>query len=219
MTILIITDSLGFPRLTPEAVLYEKTYVAMLKKAFPTCDFIHQGQIGATISELYTHSVNYFGTTDLDLVFVQAGIVDCAPRALKKTEQAIVNKMPLISQFLIKIIKKNSEFLRKTRKITYTDLTAFRKYINLFEEKFTGIHWIGIVPASDEYEQYLSNVKINIEQYNTVLKERNYVSVEDFDKTDVMSDFHHFSLSGHQKMFERMATIIKQRLDKSPILS
>ena len=80
--ILFITDSLAFPRREPEAVMYEDTYIALLKTEFPQCDFIHHGRGGATIVELFKHSIYYHETLRPDLVFMQSGVVDCAPRAL-----------------------------------------------------------------------------------------------------------------------------------------
>ena len=62
MKILFITDSLAFPRVFPEQVNYEETYLFLLKKKFPNIDFIHLGFGGATIDKLYYYS-EYYETT------------------------------------------------------------------------------------------------------------------------------------------------------------
>ena len=90
--VLFITDSLAFPRTEPEAVMYEDTYIALLKAAFPQCDFIHHGRGGATIVDLFKHSTYYHETLKPDLVFMQSGVVDCAPRALTVVEQQVISR-------------------------------------------------------------------------------------------------------------------------------
>src|SRR5688500_17972440 len=87
--ILIITDSLGLPRAVPEVCSYEQTWPFLLNNAGYQ---IHQVSIGgATVSELY-RQLEYHYLFLPDLVIVQSGIVDCAPRALGKFESLLLNK-------------------------------------------------------------------------------------------------------------------------------
>ena len=57
--ILILTDSLAFPRSEPEYVSYGETYISLLKESYPHIDFIHYGHGGSTIVNLYEYS-KYF---------------------------------------------------------------------------------------------------------------------------------------------------------------
>lgn len=202
--ILIITDSLGFPRLEPEVVVYDDTYIALLKQAFPNCDFIHQGMGGATIDKLITHAAYFFGSLKPDLVFVQSGIVDAAPRTTTYTEHQIIKRLPIVGNLIGKIIKKYSRQIRNYRKITYTPPDKFKRSIEHLQKNFTNVYWIGIIPATDKYEEHLPGVRKNIEIYNEILEKygHGFVSTKTFDENDLMTDFHHLSVSGHKKMFE-----------------
>jgi hypothetical protein len=214
--VLIITDSLGFPRNTPELILYEETYISLLKHKFTECDIIHQGRGGATIKELYNHSSYYHETLEPDIVIIQSGIVDCAPRALTLTEQHVISRLPLLSKILIRLVKKNSSFLRKYRKIKYTPIETYQEYIKKFNSLFHNTYWIGILPASDRYEKELQNISENIFQYNLILKNENangkYINLVDYTEFDIMSDFHHLSKSGHNKLFNDISIILSRGL-------
>ncbi len=216
--ILFITDSLGFPRDAPEMVMYENTYISLLKDQFKDCDIIHQGRGGSTVVDLYNHTSYFHFTLQPDMVFIQSGIVDCAPRALTLIEQYIISRIPLVNKLLEKIIKKNSAFLRRTRKITYTSPNTFQTYINKFNTLFPNTYWIGILPAVDNYEKKISGIKIRIESYNSILiqsnSNSNYICVNDFIETDMMSDFHHLNQNGHRKLFEKLSDIINKKLLK-----
>lgn len=207
--ILLITDSLAFPRATPEAVCYQDTYVSLLKAEFPGYDFIHVGRGGGTIVDLYKHS-NYFHTTIIPtLVLMQCGIVDCAPRALSITEQQILNRLPVVGSFVTSIVKRNAKQLRRYRKLTYTPSSVFVKYIEHFESLYDNVHWIGILPATEEYENLISGITENINKYNSFLRCQRFISTDEFTAEDIMTDFHHLNRRGHQKMFKKLAALIR----------
>lgn len=211
-TVLFITDSLAFPRLEPETVTYEDTYLALLKREFPQCDFIHQGRGGATIVDLFKHSAYYHDTLSPDLVFIQSGIVDCAPRALTLIEQQVVSRLPLISGLLTALVKKHSLRLRRARGMTYTSFTVFREYKLRFESLYANLYWICILPASAEYEAKLEGIQKNVERYNSVLITGKHVVTEHFDTSKIMTDHHHLNRVGHRTMFENIAHVIRHKL-------
>ena len=74
--LLLITDSLGLPRLFPEKTEYEDTYPNLLKKHFIIMQY---SKGGGTIIELYEQT-GYFKAFEPDVIILQSGIVDCAPR-------------------------------------------------------------------------------------------------------------------------------------------
>ena len=212
-TILVITDSLGFPRTEPETVKYEDTYIAMLKREFPQFDFIHHGRGGATIVDLFKHSAYYHDTIRPDIVFMQSGVVDCAPRALTVIEQYVISRLPLFGRPLTALVKKYSGQLRRMRCMTYTPLNVFREYKTRFDAMYSNVHWISILPVSDEYESKVKGMRSNAERYNKVLSEGKNVSTVHFDTSKIMSDHHHLSQAGHRAMFEAIAPIIRHELD------
>lgn len=210
--ILLITDSLAFPRLEPESVPYDSTYVALLKDAFPGCDFIHHGRGGATLVDLFKHSTYYHGTVQPDLVLMHCGIVDCAPRALKEIEQQVLVRIPWLGPWLGRVVvRRYSRSLRRLRKMTYTPIDVFAAYVERFETLFDNVHWIGILPVSDAYEHTVEGIRANAARYNAVLQTRKFIGTEGLGASDIMSDFHHLNQSGHRKLFELLAGPVRQQ--------
>jgi hypothetical protein len=203
--ILLITDSLGFPRAEPELVTYEESYVALLKGMFDCCDFIHHGRGGATILDLYKHSEYYHRTLNPHLVFMQSGVVDCAPRALTVIEQQVVTRLPLLGKPLTALVKRHSSTLRRIRKMTYTTLPDYRRHVEAFERLFAKVYWVEILPASRRYDEKLRGIAANIERYNAVLRERRHVPTGHFGDEDTLSDMYHLSTTGNRKMAQAIA--------------
>ncbi len=206
--ILLITDSLAFPRNNPETVRYENTYIAMLKEEFRDYDFIHLGYGGATIRHLFQHT-SYFHTSIVPaLVIMHCGVVDCAPRAVTVTERKVISSLPIVGPLFRAAVKRYANFLRHWRGITYTPLSVFINYIDRFESIFSNVCWIEILPPSESYENEVVGISRNIQSYNKAIRSRNFVRTDDFTMTDIMSDHHHLNLSGHSKLFRRIASLI-----------
>lgn len=212
-TVLILTDSLAFPRREPEVVSYEQTWVALLKRRFPGIDFVHCGRGGATIEELFKHSSYYHGTIKPALVLVQSGIVDCAPRALSVIEQQVLQRLPIIGSMLLALVRKNAALLRRWRGMSYTSLGSYEAWVQAFEHLYANVHWIGIMPADAEYESRVQGIAAAVERYNGVLRRRNYISTADFSSRDIMSDHHHLNADGHRRLAARLADTVQLVVD------
>jgi len=215
--ILLITDSLAFPRLEPEAVMYEDTYIALLKSEFPQCDFIHHGRGGATIVDLFKHSTYYHQTLRPDLVFMQSGVVDCAPRALTVIEQQVISRLPLVSRPIASLVKRYSHMLRRARKMTYTPLETFVEYVSKFESIFQNVYWIDILPVFALYESKVEGMQRNTETYSAILRTHKYIGTAQFQVGDIMTDFHHLSCEGHRKMCALLSQVIRREFP--PLIS
>lgn len=209
-TVLILTDSLAFPRTEPEVVSYEQTWVALLKRYFPQIDFVHCGRGGATIDDLFKHSTYYHGTIQPALVLVQAGIVDCAPRALSVIEQQVLQRLPVVGPLVLALVHGNAARLRRWRGINYTSLASYEAWIQAYERLFANVHWIGILPADAEYESRVQGIGAAIDRYNAVLLRRNYISTTDFKSSDIMSDHHHLNVAGHHRLAARLADTVQR---------
>lgn len=207
-TVLLLTDSLAFPRSEPEFVPYEQTWVALLKQSFPQIDFVHCGRGGATIVDLFKHSAYYHGTIQPALVLVQSGIVDCAPRALTVIEQQVLQRLPIIGSLVLSLVRRNTAKLRRWRGMSYTSLDSYEAWIESFERLFTNVHWIGILPADAEYESRVQGIGAAIDRYNAVLRRRNYISTADFTSSDIMSDRHHLNAAGHHRLAARLTETV-----------
>lgn len=218
-TVLILTDSLAFPRSEPEFVPYERTWVALLKRKFPEIDFVHCGRGGATIIDLYKHSAYFHGTIKPALVLVQSGVVDCAPRALTIIEQQVLKRIPIIGSLLLELVRRNAALLRRWRRMSYTSLSSYEAWVQAYERLFANVYWIEILPASVEYEAHVRGISAAINLYNEVLHRRNYISTTDFTSLDIMSDYHHLNITGHQRLAVRLADTVQRVVgDRLPLI-
>ncbi|MNT01712.1 hypothetical protein D3C72_1361900 [compost metagenome] len=146
------------------------------------------------------------------MVVVHAGIVDCAPRALKKWEIKILSSNSLLKKASSIFIKKYTFSLRKTRNITYTPLARFEKIAEDFSKRLQNkVHWIGIAPACSLYEEQVPNISSNIEKYNQSLQRIfgcNFIEMSDLESSSLMSDFHHLNKEGHKKVYDKLKKLI-----------
>lgn len=213
MKIAVFTDSLGLPRDRPEVVNYSETWVNMLKQNHQ----IYQVSIGGgTIEDLYNQAV-YVNSFNPDVVIIQSGIVDCTPRALTKTESYILNKYKLTQKILKYILKeKTTKFLRKYRRCSYTPLAKFLEYSKMFKATFSNskVYFIGIVPASVEYEKKVPRVTKSINHYNKKLSEifkDSFIETSCFASDKLMSDNIHLNTEGNKLL----ATIVERKLNEN----
>lgn len=203
--VLVMTDSLALPRAIPEICNYEAIWPVLFRRSD---FFVHQISIGgATIDELY-RQVEYHYMAKPDIVIIQSGIVDSAPRALTKFENLFFNKYRLTRMFLKKILIPRLNFLRNKRKITYTDLDKFEQYVLKFKKAFyaTDFYWIAIVPPNREHEIKVPGISKNVSDFNFIIEKHigdNLIKVEHL-VSGVMTDNIHLNAEGHKHIFDSM---------------
>jgi len=204
----MISDSLGLPRLTPEKVIFKNTYFAKLRDANTDLSFVQLFIGAANLPFLYSNSV-YYEAFEPDLVFVQSGVVDCAPRAFRNIELAILRKIK------IKVSKSMLPTLRKYRKIRYTSPILFRKSIQNMQARFgkEKVYWIAIMPASDSWEKIVPGIKTSVEKYNRILAEElgNNLLVRNAETNWLMSDYHHMNELGHREVSVQINKVIQNK--------
>lgn len=203
--ILVITDSLGLPRPNPEVVEYDQTWVYKLAQENNVWQY---SSGGSTIKELY-EQIEYLKMFNPDIVIIQSGIVDCAPRAMSKFENEFVNKFKITRKFgQTFLTSKRLNYLRKKRSCYYTNAFEFEKYVKLYLKTFSDkLYWLGIVPANNDYEKKVPGITLQIEKYNKILSSNlseNFISSDNLSDKDVMSDFIHLTVSGHLSVFENI---------------
>jgi len=209
MTILFLTDSLSLPREGGlEKVNYEDTFPFLLKKKFKEDNCIFLGIGGATITDLHRQATYYSGLKP-DLVFLQCGIVDCAPRPFRRIETRIINKLKI--RFLFDPIKN---ILVKYRNYKFTSLHKFNILTNELNNifKHSKVYSIGILPSSEEYERKLPGITKAINNYNSILESNLlYIDVLDFPRDGFLSDFHHLNKIGHDYIYKKICSIINKQ--------
>lgn len=206
--ILILTDSLALPRTFPEVCEHEFTWPENLKSQGHV---IHQVSIGGATSRDLLNQIPYHKSFKPDVVILQVGIVDCAPRFLKKYEINLLRKIPYLGNKIIQ--KLNNKWVKKYRKLSYISPFEFRDNIKGIVSSFDNakIFILGIIPASMDYENLLPGVTQNIRAYNSILKSFNalFFDLETILKNGIMSDHHHLNREGHKYI----AKIIKESLN------
>jgi hypothetical protein len=212
MRILILTDSLALPRDTPQKVSFDETWVQHLRKELN--HEIHQLSIGGATIDVLWKQYPYHKLFNPDVLIIQCGIVDCAPRALSKMEDSIINSTRLTKKLGNFILPKIKIWLRQTRNITLTKATVFNSYLNKFSKLELPVYFIGIVPCTERYEKTNPGIKKNISLFNDLIK-KNFpdrtISLASLNDFDVMSDQHHLNVCGHKKI----ASLVADAIDAS----
>ncbi len=215
MKVLVITDSLGLPRPVPEVVEPEETWVGLLSKKY---DVVSYCSGGSTIKDLYSQ-IAYFKMYRPEVVFIQSGIVDCAPRAFSQFENEFINKFSLTQRISRRFLTKDKIInLRRKRNKTYTPIDEYEKYVANFNNAFPNVYWVEILSASDDYEKIVPGIQKNVQKYNRVLHEKsngNVISTGDFSADDIMNDNIHLTKSGNQKLFVKVSLQIEKLLGKA----
>jgi lysophospholipase L1-like esterase len=210
MKVLVVTDSLGLPRPAPQTVTPEQTWVSLLAKS---CDLAQFSSGGATIGDLHAQ-VEYMKMHRPDLVIIQSGIVDCAPRAFSRFENEFINKFRLTRSLSRRILNKERIVkLRARRNVTYTPLADFASFADKFSKAFSDVYWVEIAPSNADYERRVPGITRNIELYNDVLRKVSAgktISLSDFSTEDIMPDHIHLSVSGNRKLAEKALAILRQ---------
>ncbi|MBI3217923.1 MAG: SGNH/GDSL hydrolase family protein [Bacteroidetes bacterium] len=207
--LLVLGDSLSLPRLQPEFCSYEDTWPTLLRQHFN----VHQVSLGGgTITDI-VRQVEYHKVFNPDIAVIQCGIVDCAPRALSIFELEFIKKLWGIRTILLPVIKRYSRKIRGLRSKTYTTPKVFKNCLALIKETFPNstILVIGILPPCTEYEIQVPGVSARINQFNAILKlqaGQNYISLDQIERTSIMSDYVHLNPAGQRFVYEKIRTLL-----------
>lgn len=206
--LLIVTDSLGAPRcVSGEMIKYDDTWVHKISSYL--CQFDIE-TISITINGLDSKQLLTLTNEKLllyepDVVVLQLGIVDCAPRVLRDKEIAILSAVGL-SKVTRKVISKHHAFLSNLRNIRHTSAEYFKKNLSqvysLFHSHAIKVVYIPIAPACLGYKLKSPSIENSILHYNMIIS--NYTDIffgdiysESCPEEIFLTDFHHLNSSGH----------------------
>ena len=208
MRLLFLTDSLGYPRYysgsSPDLVWPYKVRDALSVSSDLKLYF--DMKPGRDTKSLMSEYDKHISAYEPDMVVLQVGIVDCAPRALKRSELQVALRIPIFSKVIHKLVKHYYIPLVKLRKITYVSPKSFKKNLELLKHKMKGASFIvlPIAPANNAYIQSNPLISEYIDKYNRILSEvflEQYQSSvyenEEIDKL-FLEDNHHLSNFGHE---------------------
>lgn len=203
--IIILTDSVALPRFGG-AKSWDQTYISKLKEEFSDYEIINISIGGASIKDL-RNQVNYYKVLAPEIVIIQCGIVDAAPRAYGKIELEIIKKLKIF-----RITKYFVPILRKYRAHHYNTPQQFNKLLmeikaELNPQRFLAL---GIVPALQGYEELLPGITNNINIYNKVLESNSeFISLINFQEAMILPDYHHINAAGQEFIYQKISAVIK----------
>lgn len=212
--IVVLTDSLGLARKTPQSVLLEETWPCLLKSALATNEWYQFSMGGATSSDLLEQGQYWMhGVRPVDWLIVQAGIVDCAPRAFSKREKVLQQIFLVITRPFPKFRKFTFEYIRRTRQVSYVDAQGFRENVKqlkrLADEQNAKLLWLPVLGANF-YNAILPGVDKKIAMTNELLQAEmgdGFINVQ-LSAECFMSDGHHLLAEGHRILAERIFNYI-----------
>ncbi|MFN3754475.1 hypothetical protein [Flavobacterium sp.] len=196
---LIITDSVALPRKHESGfVLWNETYIAKIKIAYPNFDVINVSIGGASIKDL-RNQINYYKILNPEIVLFQCGIVDAAPRAFGRIEMDIIKKLKLF-----RLTKPFVSFLRKFRSHHYASPKKFEETLLDIKMTLTAkqFYTLGILPSCTAYERVLPGISKSINEYNNILKRHTkFINLNEMPREGILDDFHHINRTGQEYIF------------------
>lgn len=211
-----MSDSLALARREPECLWVEQTWSALLHSSLGTAQWLQCSWGGATTSDLLAQSDYWLHSSrSVGCIIVQAGIVDCAPRAFTRREALFQQALSLFTRFFPQLGRQIFEALRRRRQVSYVDASRFRQNVRAFRDiaKQHGARliWIPVMGAGF-YDDILPGVLEKIVQTNQILREELEDALLDVRLGDecFMSDGHHFTPAGHQILAEKILTRLNE---------
>ncbi|MGK7390767.1 MAG: SGNH/GDSL hydrolase family protein [Candidatus Cyclobacteriaceae bacterium M2_1C_046] len=205
--ILILTDSVALPRkFNNEQVNWEETYIYKLQKNLPQYEVVSLSIGGASIVDILSQ-IKYYEILKAEIVILQCGIVDAAPRAFGKIEMALLKKLKLM-----RFSKPLVNFLRRYRQHHYVSPTLFTKSLKIIKTRLNTAKFyaIGILPISKAYDKKAPGIKKSVEIYNNILKnESQYIDMEAIPENGILDDHHHINSVGQNFIYEKIREVIK----------
>ncbi|WP_353348478.1 hypothetical protein [Oceaniserpentilla sp. 4NH20-0058] len=210
---MFVTDSLGSPRVHPEKITDEESWVySVMDRIGSDCKFRIFIKPGLDTNQLKVDADSYLSAyKEIDVVILQVGIVDCYPRAIKKTELSVILRLPkLLSGLIHKFVRRNYRTLVEYRNIRYVAVQEFEENLVAFKQLFSNSKFlvVPIAPASSPWKEKNPKVGLSIDLYNSKLKK---VFGSDFEEACYLncdeneiyqSDNHHLNSNGHNTVSE-----------------
>lgn len=213
MRVLCIGDSLGLPR---DGCPYEKSWFYKLTKKYQNIEFVDYFKRGLMITETVNLYNMYYAEYKPDIVIIQTGICDCAPRYINsnnifwKIIFSLLCHLGLESIFwkVIKLVRSRSQ------KCVYTSESVFQqmysKLINRFvSDNVKKIIIVKIGHAANSVIAKNRNFNLNVDRYNSVIDKiaaENKNIIQTIDplnnvNEDLFVDGYHCNGNGMEKVF------------------
>ena len=154
MRILYITDSLGAPRSYPNLIRFNDTWPFITCKELNHLVFCEKVEPvyfltgGLDTKKIRKNIENQYKLYEPNLIILQIGIVDCAPRVLTQVQLAIISRLGFLGRAAHKRIDKNYSKLSQLRNIAYTNIDEFEENLNCLKTSFNGTDIVAVAIAN-----------------------------------------------------------------------
>lgn len=206
--LLFAGDSLLLPR-PDKSIIEEDTWVSRVMVEFAGVFIPYFQGIGgaSTKTLLIKRKYAYLGGYEPDILILQVGIVDCAPRAFTELEMKIFQTLRL-GTYAKKIARRYHPQMSMKRKLVTVKPKLFKNNLLELRKSFENstIVVVPIAPANDDYKRYSPDIPMNIQLYNEILCEvfERHFLAKAYAKANIeklfLSDNHHLSEYGHHHL-------------------
>jgi acyl-CoA thioesterase-1 len=223
--VLVLTDSLGLPRVKPERIADDECWVYRLQDTFShVLKFRTICTPGMDTRQLLVASRDYHQAIKPDLVVLQVGIVDCYPRALKRGEVSVVKRLPkALSVILHRQIKQHYSYLIKRRRIQYVGAAEFKANLLGVRDMFPDAQFciVPIAPPCSDYKARNPLIESAVTSYNKILIDLFAAEVLGHCYAEgggrlFMSDNHHLNAAGHAQVYNGVSQVLHDLLGGKP---
>lgn len=220
---MIIADSLAMPR---PGVAYENTWIYRLIKAFPDCEFVDRSRRASTTDRLISEGGgdgNPKGADLLeayvpDLVILQLGIVDCAPRYFKQNglENALLHRLlpaALRMRYVTLVKRTRTRDPRRAHVSLERFASNLTDYFHRAQALNTRVLALLIGPVTERVSRQSPLIGLSIKNYNEVYQRL----AEAFDNVfliqplcpedaldELTSDGYHVNMQGHDIVYQQI---------------
>lgn len=234
MKILIVGDSLAFPRRTQQIVDAWPCVLQSLLKTKAKIDSViwFRARGGANICSVFQEVQElsgYVNEKEFDFAIVQVGIVDCTPRPYSKFFSYILNASNIgqrLKLFIHNHIKFFYLFYSKpvvSEKLWQKKIEDTAVILKTLSKKTI---FLCIAPPGEIFCKKVFKIEAAIEKYNKVLfstvikvdDENNLAIIDPYNqnyfdiKTDLMqNDGHHLTITGHHKVSRKVYEFISNK--------
>lgn len=179
-TVRFYSDSLGLQR--DKDVFLTQRYIYLLKEYWESkkkhIDIQDRARGNSNINDLLKWSIEdkkYFGEK-CDVVILQEGIVDCAPRPIPRKVRNIISKMPqIVRNKIISFLHKNRSKMQKLGlKYYYIKPDDYYEKYKIFVTNASlnanRVYLINIAPTNSKTEMQSPGLSNAINQYNQIIE-------------------------------------------------
>lgn len=225
--VLIIGDSMALPR---KGVSYNCTWPYRLKCRFKDVEFINRSILGSTVQRLNIgDAADESGCLEAympQIIILQLGIVDCAPRLFKRT-----SLVPKIMRYLPNVVQSQFVSFFKTYRgrraeFSYLSHTEYRNHIERFIRRSADfnvkkIFAVKIGPISSSVAESSPQFNSQINIYNEILNEASNANSRfslieaGFDAScahEHTTDGYHLNEKGHNSLFLSIESKLEKEL-------